>query len=87
MPRLVWAAWIAVGIAIEARALQRQRAQVQPRWVDTLSAFFRWLFHTDTRAGRLTFVAFWGGLSAWFVPHIIRAVAALDEAHTREEAS
>jgi hypothetical protein len=47
-------------------------------WLDTkhngstLSEVGRHLFRTDTRAGRIAFVASWLALSAWLLPHILR---------------
>lgn len=77
MARLFWAALLGAGIALEAVALRHQRKELERarQGVPTLSATCRWFFHTDTRAGRLLFAAFWGALSAWFVPHIVRGVA------------
>lgn len=41
---------------------------------DSLSECTRAAFCTHTNAGRIAFVLAWGGLTAWFVPHILRAV-------------
>lgn len=38
----------------------------------TLSECTRVVFRTDTRPGRVVFIAFWAGLSSWLVPHILR---------------
>ena len=38
----------------------------------TLSEVVRHVFHTDTLTGKVVFVAFWGRLSWWFIPHICR---------------
>jgi len=40
---------------------------------DTLSAFTRWSFHTDTRAGNGVFVLSWVGFAAWYLRHVSRA--------------
>lgn len=41
----------------------------------TLSCQLRVVFRTDHKTGRLVFIAFWAGLTAWFVPHICRHIA------------
>lgn len=38
----------------------------------TLSCVTRMVYRTDTRAGRMAFVASWVALSSWLVPHICR---------------
>jgi len=40
---------------------------------DTLSAFTRWSFRTDTRAGNGVFVLSWVGFAAWYLRHVSRA--------------
>lgn len=51
---------------------------------DSLSECTRALLRTDTLAGGLVFVGAWAGLTAWFVPHIlrptiVRAIKAVDD--------
>ena len=41
---------------------------------DSLSECARAAFRTHTTPGRIGFVLAWGGLTAWLVPHILRAV-------------
>lgn len=65
-PWLVWAALLVMGAVFEHRALRRPEAN------STLSAVVRSTFRTETRMGRLAFMFSWFGLTAWFVPHIIR---------------
>lgn len=36
----------------------------------TLSETGRWLFRTDTKPGKVVWVASWAALSAWLLPHI-----------------
>lgn len=40
------------------------------RW-NTICVSGRRIFRTDTPAGRVAFVVFWGALSRWFIPHFI----------------
>lgn len=60
-----WAALIALGAAIEGAALRGARRE------HTLSHATRVFFRTTTPAGRVSFVAGWIALTAWFLPHIL----------------
>jgi len=37
----------------------------------TLSAVTRRVFRVETKHGKVAFIAVWGGLTFWFVPHIL----------------
>lgn len=60
-----WAALIALGAALEGAALRQRRHDA------TLSHATRSFFHTTSPAGRVSFVAGWIALTAWFLPHIL----------------
>lgn len=60
-----WAALISLGAVLEAVALKGARRE------HTLSHATRVAFHTTTPAGKVSFVAGWIALTAWFLPHII----------------
>lgn len=60
-----WAALISLGAVLEAVALKGRRHE------HTLSHATRAFFHTTTPAGKVSFVAGWIALTAWFLPHII----------------
>lgn len=65
-----WAAWgslIVVGAVLERQALKVHDGN------STLSCVTRWAFRTHTTEGRIVFLLGWGGLTAWFVPHILRS--------------
>lgn len=74
MERLPWAALLGVGAILEAIALRQQRKAPRCFKIPTLSDTTRWVFHTDTPAGRLAFSAFWGGLGVWFYRHILKPI-------------
>lgn len=58
--------WIALlGVATVVELLHVRRPEC------TLSAATRALCRTDTRAGRMVFLAGWGALSTWFSLHIL----------------
>jgi hypothetical protein len=67
-PLLVWASCIGALVVLDVWCDRRR-----DDW--TLSCQVRRLFHTDHKAGRLTFIAAWAGLTAWFVPHVCRRIA------------
>ena len=46
----------------------------------TLSESARWLFRTDTKIGKTVFVAGWGYLTWWLIPHICKIPAAVENA-------
>jgi hypothetical protein len=60
-----WAALIALGATLEAAALKARKHDA------TLSHATRSFFHTSSPAGRVSFVAGWVSLTAWFLPHIL----------------
>ena len=62
--KVAWAAFIAGGVVAD---LWRARASDG----STLSQATRDTFRTDTRPGRLAFIAAWGSLAAWFSAHIL----------------
>ena len=67
--RRPWASWVAlivIGAVLERRALK------MPTSNSTLSAVTRTVFQTHRIEGRIAFLLFWGALTAWFVPHIVR---------------
>lgn len=74
MERLPWAALLGVGVILEAIALRQQRKAPRRFKIPTLSDMTRWVFRTDTPAGRLAFSAFWGGLGVWFYRHILKPI-------------
>jgi hypothetical protein len=41
---------------------------------DSLSEVAREVFRTETPAGRAALIGFWGALSAWLIPHLLRRV-------------
>lgn len=65
--RVNWAALVVAGAVLEAEALHRHRAS------HTLSHTARVLFRTDTVGGRAAFAGAWMALSAWLIPHVVRA--------------
>lgn len=62
---VIWAAGIGPLIVLDA-VLDRRDTD------STLSAATRYIYRTETPLGRCAFVASWLGLSAWFVPHILK---------------
>lgn len=66
-PRLIWAAGIGSLIVLDV-VLDRRHDD------STLSGVTRSLYRTHTPLGRAAFVASWSAPSAWFVPHICKAV-------------
>lgn len=60
-----WAALVATGVGLEVYGLRGH-----PDWM--LSRVTRRLWHTNHPFGRLAFIASWGALSAWLVPHICK---------------
>ena len=74
MERLPWAALLGVGAILEAIALRQQRKAPRRFKIPTFSDMTRWVFRTDTPAGRLAFSAFWGGLGVWFYRHILKPI-------------
>ncbi|HEU5032699.1 MAG TPA: hypothetical protein VFV01_47805 [Spirillospora sp.] len=62
---LIWALLLGAPVAYDVWA-DRRRPQ------GTLSNLSRQLFHVEHPAGRLLFVAAWGRLTWWLVPHICR---------------
>lgn len=42
---------------------------------NTFSEVTREVFRVDTPLGRVAFVGAWGGLTAWWLPHIVRKAA------------
>lgn len=74
MERLPWAVLFVAGVVLEAIALRNQRKPAQRIKIPTLSDTTRWVFHTDTPAGRLAFSAFWVGLGVWFYRHILKPI-------------
>lgn len=74
MERLPWAALLGVGVILEAIALRQQRKAPRRIKIPTLSDTTRWVFRTDTPAGRLAFSAFWVGLGVWFYRHILKPI-------------
>jgi hypothetical protein len=72
--RLPWAVPFGIGIVLEIIALRHQRKEPRRIKVPTLSDMTRWVFHTDTPAGRLAFSVFWGGLGVWFYRHILKPI-------------
>lgn len=74
-----WLLWVLLGSAMETDALRKEaRHRGRDPIPDglsippTLCAFIRWVFQTDTKAGRAGFYLFCTTLMAWFVPHIVR---------------
>lgn len=65
-PHAIWAAGIGSLVVLDV-ALDRRHDG------STLSEVTRMVYRTDTRFGRCAFVASWVGLSAWFLPHILKA--------------
>lgn len=64
-PSRVWGALLVVGAAYEAYGVL---GDVEG---DTLSEVTRAVFHTSHPVGKTVFVAGWGWLTVWFVPHIV----------------
>lgn len=64
-PHTIWAAGIGSLVVLDV-ALDRRHDG------STLSEVTRLVYRTETPLGRCAFVASWVGLSAWFVPHILR---------------
>ncbi|NUS01918.1 MAG: hypothetical protein HOV97_05065 [Nonomuraea sp.] len=65
-PRLVWSSTIGMLIVLDLWCHRNETVG------DTLSECTRATFRTHTPAGRMTFLAAWGALTWWFVPHINR---------------
>ena len=74
MERLPWAALFGVGAVLEAIALRQQRKAPRRFKIPTFPDVTRWVFRTDTPAGRLAFSVFWGGLGVWFYRHILKPI-------------
>lgn len=62
---LLWGGLLTVGTAYEWWAISTHHDD------QTLTAFTRAAFHTDTAAGRVIFTLAWGAFAAWFVHHIL----------------
>jgi len=65
--RIAWVAALATCAAMETYSLHKHVLD------GTLSAFTRWSFRTDTRAGNGVFVLSWVGFAAWYLRHVSRA--------------
>lgn len=63
-PSIGWGAAIAAGAVADVICDRRGNDS-------TLSSVTRRAFRTDTTPGKVAFVAFYAGLSWWFVPHIV----------------
>lgn len=72
--RKVWAGIILVALVYETVGI------LTPGDEDTLSEFLRWLFHTDTTAGKVTFGVGWVAFAAWMLPHILNRPKRVDAA-------
>lgn len=62
-----WAGLLLVGAVVECVALRRQMHE------HTLSHATRTVFRTHTPSGRAAFILGWASLTAWFLPHILKA--------------
>lgn len=67
-PLVFWTAGVGTLVAVDALLDRRHDGS-------TLSECTRYLYRTHTPLGRCAFVASWLALSAWFVPHILKAEA------------
>lgn len=68
-PRVMWGGILGALIALD---LYCDRDAVVG---NTFSEVTRDVFKVHTPAGRVAFVGAWGGLTAWYLPHILRRAA------------
>lgn len=84
-PHAAWWGAVALLALIDVLADRRHRHE-------TLSCAIRHTLHTDTRRGRVALFAGWAGLTAWFLPHLLRheldaALDAIDLTNLTEDAA